>query len=330
MIGGMRIFVTGGGGYIGSRVVAHFLGRGARVIAYDSLAYGGAGLLPFIGSPSFQLIDGDIRDRHALEAAMRGADAVLHFAAIVGEPACALDDATAQEVNHGAAAVTMNLADTLRVERFVFFSTCSNYGAANAGALVDEEAPLDPLSTYARTKVAAELSALEGNRFTAATVLRLGTICGLSGRMRFDLLVNDMARAAALGRRIDIYKPEAWRPYLHVADVGRVVEHVLTMKPARVARRVFNVVAENYRKSDLVDLVRKHFPETEIAIIEAQPDNRDYRVSGERVKRELGFGTAHTVEDALVEVAAAVRAGVFIDPMWPGYSALPAEAASRG
>ena len=215
MIEGMRVLVTGGAGYIGSRVAAHLLGHGAEVTAYDSLTYGGAALLPFIGDPHFRLLDGDIRDQGNLEAAMRNMHAVVHF------------------------------AERLGVERFLFFSTCSNYGAANAGVLLDENASLDPLSTYARTKVAAEVSALSRDRTTATTVLRLGTICGLSGRMRFDLLVNDMARAASLQQTIEIYKPQAWRPYLHVADVGRVVEHVLTFERSRIARRVFNVVAED-------------------------------------------------------------------------------------
>ncbi|MGH7660523.1 MAG: NAD-dependent epimerase/dehydratase family protein, partial [Vulcanimicrobiaceae bacterium] len=173
-------------------------------------------------------------------------------------------------------------------------------------------------------------AALAPERTATTTVLRLGTICGLSGRMRFDLLVNDMARSAASSRRIEVYKPQAWRPYLHIADVARAVEATLSAPHPIVAARVFNVVAQNYQKSDLVDLTRKHFPNAEIAMVEAEADNRDYRVSAERVRRELGFECLHTVEDAFVQVAQAVGCGAFIDPWWPGYSAVPLKAALNG
>lgn len=326
----MRILVTGGAGYIGSRLCAHFLNNGADVSVYDSLVYGAPGLLPFMGNPRFRVILGDIRDVQTFVDAMREADAVIHLAAIVGEQACNLDKEAAYTINRAAAIAAMDIADGLGISRFVFISTCSNYGAAGAGAIVDEQSPLDPLSIYAESKVAAEQAALAVNRKAAVTVLRLGTICGLSGRMRFDLLINDMARAAALGHPIEIYKPQAWRPYLHVADVGRIVETVLHAPAHKVRGRVFNVVAENHQKTSLVELVRRHFPKTKIRIIEAAADNRDYRVSAELVRAELGFHAEHTIEEAFLDVARAVRDGVFVDPMWPGFSAVPLEAATSG
>lgn len=330
MMEGARVLVTGGAGYVGSRLVAYLLTRGAHVTAYDSLAYGAAGLLPFVGENSFCFIQGDIRDAAALRSAMCSADVVVHLAAVVGEPACAHDATTAEQINRDAAITAMNLADELSVDRFIFFSTCSNYGAASAGVLVDETAPLDPRSIYARTKVAAEWAVLSEERRSATTTLRFATICGLSGRMRFDLLVNDMARAAALGRPLEVYRPQTWRPYLHIADVGPVVEQVATAPKSSVSQRVFNVVADNYQKSGLVALVRRYFPSAAVAVRDGQTDDRDYRVSAERLRNELGFTPSHTAEDAFVEVAQAVKAGAFIDPLWPGFSALPLEAASHG
>ena len=330
MLDKQRILITGGAGYIGSRLAAYLLSRGAHVTVYDAMVYGGPGLLPFVGEPNFVFIRGDVRDEIALAGAMRDVDAVIHLAAIVGEPACSVDTTAAVSTNQDAAIAAMTIADRTQVERFVFVSTCSNYGAASVGELVSEDAPLDPLSLYAETKVAAERAALSSERTSTTTVLRLGTICGLSARMRFDLLVNDMARAAALNHEIEVYKPQAWRPYLHVADVGRIMEKLLRAPTEKLRGRVYNVVAENYQKSGLVSLVRKHFPAAKIRIVEAEADNRDYQVSAERVRKELGFQTMHTVEDAFLEVARAVSAGVFVDPLWPGFSALPLKVASHG
>lgn len=157
----------------------------------------------------------------------------------------------------------------------------------------------------------------------SCTVLRFGTICGLSGRMRFDLLVSEMAKQCARGEKIDIFSPDAWRPFLHVVDAARAIECVLKSSLNQSARRVFNVVGENYQKRDLVELARRHFPAVEIQVTDKQPDLRDYRVDGSRITHELGFKPLLTVEDAFCETAQAVRDGVFRDPDWPGHSAVP-------
>ena len=143
-----------------------------------------------------------------------------------------------------------------KIARFVFISTCSNYGVAKPGELASEDSPLNPLSEYARAKVECEKLVLAEPSPPEATVLRLGTICGLSARMRFDLLVSEMAKKCARGEKIDIFAPDAWRPFLHIADAGRVIEFILKSSSNETARRIFNVVGENYQKRGLVDLAR--------------------------------------------------------------------------
>jgi nucleoside-diphosphate-sugar epimerase len=319
----MAVLVTGGAGYLGSRLVAHLIGRGHQVVVFDRLFYGGEGLLPLIDHPRFRLIPGDVRDRQALRAAMSGCRAVVHLAAIVGEPACALDEALTRAVNRDAGIAALECAEAEGVDRFITISTCSNYGVVSADELATEDSPLHPLSLYARTKTDLEQATLARRGPLAATVLRLGTICGLSVRMRFDLLISEVARAAVLGETIEIFKPQAWRPFLHVADAAAAVGLCLAADAGRVAGQVFNVVGENCRKHDLVDLVRHHFPEARIVITDKAPDNRDYRVSGERYRAALGFEPGPTVADAFREVAQAVALGLFRQPLWPGYSAIP-------
>lgn len=324
----MNVLVTGGAGYLGSRVTAHLLGRGYSVTVYDKLVYGGEALLPFAGYESFRLVHGDVRDGAAVAAALGGIDAIVHFAAVVGEPACSVDPQQAWSINVEGTKTVLATARKAKTGRFVFVSTCSNYGVAKPGEMADENSPLNPLSDYARAKVECENVVSSEVPPPESTVLRLGTICGMSGRMRFDLLVSEMAKKCARREPIEIFAPEAWRPFLHVVDAARAIEHILKASPNATARRVFNVVGENYQKRGLADLARRHFPAVEISITDKKPDLRDYRVDGGRITRELGFKAMHTVEDAFSETAKAVGEGVFRDPDWAGHSAIPLDPAA--
>jgi nucleoside-diphosphate-sugar epimerase len=199
---------------------------------------------------------------------------------------------------------------------------------ARPGELATEESPLNPLSDYARAKVECETLILAAAPPPASTVLRFGTICGLSGRMRFDLLVSEMAKKCARGEKIDIFSPDAWRPFLHIVDAGRAIDHILQSSVNATAREVFNVVGENYQKRGLVEVASRHFPNVQIVITDKNPDLRDYRVDGSRITRVLGFKPLYTVEDAFCETAEAVRKGVFRDPDWLGHSATPIDPAA--
>lgn len=318
-----HVLVTGGAGYIGSRVSAHLLATGYAVTVFDKFVYGGQALLPFQGRDDFSIVRGDVRDAAALAAALIGIDAVVHFAGVVGEQACAFDREQSWSINVHGSKTALAAACAAKTPRLIFISTCSNYGVAAPGELATEESPLHPLSDYARAKVECEKLMLAEAPPPACTVLRFGTICGLSGRMRFDLLVSEMAKKCARGERIDIFSPDAWRPFLHIADAAHAIEHILRTSPNQIARRVFNVVGENYQKRGLVELARRHFPDIEIAVTEKNPDLRDYRVDASRITRELGFTPRHTVEQAFCETSRAVTDGIFRDPDWPGHSAVP-------
>jgi nucleoside-diphosphate-sugar epimerase len=318
----MKVVVTGGAGYVGSVVTGHLLTSGVDVTVLDRLVYGGEALLAFYGHPRFQLLTGDVRQQEKLSEAMAGADAVVHLAAIVGDEACAIDTEEAWAVNYGGTELVLATARECQVKRVVFVSTCSNYGISAPGEIADENFPLRPISQYARSKVAAEQIVVAADGL-CSTVLRFGTICGLSPRMRFDLLVSEMARSAALRDPIHIFAPEAWRPFLHIRDAARAILHCIESSDELVHGRIFNVVSDNYTKKQLIDLVLKHYPDTNVAVTDKHPDLRDYRATSDRILRELGFSTRFTVEDALLETAAAVLAGVFRDPRWAGHSAVP-------
>jgi len=208
-------------------------------------------------------------------------------------------------------------------KRFVFASTCSNYGRRDDESFVTEEASLSPLSVYAETKVATELDLLAASAEADApsvTVLRFATLFGLSGRARFDLTVNEFAAVLALGQKLEVYGEQFWRPYIHVADAARAVRLVLEAPHESVHGEVFNAgdTELNYRKADLIELLRARLGDVDVSFVEVAEDPRDYRVSSEKIAARLGFRASRTISDGLNEVIDAVQKGV-VDPFAPAY-----------
>ncbi len=298
-------------------MTAHLLHQGHAVRVLDSLQYGGTSLLGIASEDGFEFCFGDVRDADTVQAALAGVHAVVHLAAIVGDPACARNPTLAREVNLDAALRLVGLARAAGVERFVFASTCSNYGRmSDTVALAREEDELRPISLYAETKVAVETELMGSDSGALApTVLRFATLYGLSPRMRFDLTVNQFTMEMVTRGRIAVYGEMFWRPYVHVRDAARAIETVLTSPPGQVANRVFNVgdTDENYTKRDLVELISKEVPGCTVEYVKKNEDPRDYRVSFERIRSELGFHVTRRVPDGIRELTGALRGGLFED-----------------
>ncbi|MGZ8414609.1 MAG: NAD-dependent epimerase/dehydratase family protein [Gemmatirosa sp.] len=313
----MRVLVTGGAGYVGSPLVSHLLARGHAVHVLDSLLHGGESLLPMWANPHFSFTKADVRDRAAVRAALADVDAVVHLAAIVGDPACARQPAEAEAVNLDASRALVAEASHAGVQRFVFASTCSNYGRMpDPDQLADEDTALHPISLYAETKVAVERHLAEHANGMATTALRFATVFGVSPRMRFDLTVNEFTLAALTQGRLQVYGEQFWRPYVHVVDVARAVAAVLEAPRARVAGQVFNVGAttQNHRKQEIAELAcAAAAPNATVEYIRRDEDPRDYRVSFTRIHDTLGFRTTRSVPDGVAEVARLVQSGALRD-----------------
>ncbi|MBI3269706.1 MAG: NAD(P)-dependent oxidoreductase [Planctomycetes bacterium] len=315
----MKILLTGGAGYVGSVTLPLLLGLGHRVRVLDSLLHGGRSLLGAWGNPGLEFVRADLRDAEAVKAAVVGVDAVVHLAAIVGDPACARDPEPARAVNLDGSRSLLALAREAGVRRFVFASTCSNYGRTrDPETFVDESAELRPLSVYAETKVAMERELLglpAGDRL-AATVLRFATVFGVSPRMRFDLTVNEFTMELLVKKRLVVFGERFWRPYVHVRDAARAILAVLDIPPSMAAGQVFNVgsTEQNHRKQELVDMVRPHAPaDAQVELVKREEDPRDYRVSFAKIWNALGFSCTRSVEEGIREVATLVRSGAIRD-----------------
>lgn len=314
----MKVLVTGGAGYIGSVLVRQLLNKGYKVRAFDSLKFGGEPLYDVMLHPHFEFVKGDVRNAEEVNKALEGIDSIAHLAAIVGDPACKKYSDEAKETNWEASIALFEEAEKSGVKRFVFASTCSNYGKMpDPDSFVTETSALNPVSLYAELKVKFEKYLLEERKDTqmCSTALRFGTVYGFSPRIRFDLTVNEFTRNAAIYGEQEIWGAQFWRPYCHVDDLARSVVLVLESSEEKVRANVFNVgsTEENYNKGMIIEEVCKAVPNTRVKYIEMNEDPRDYRVNFDKIKNELGFSITKRVPDGVKEIYTLLKTGIITD-----------------
>lgn len=314
-----KILVTGGAGYIGSVLTRQLLEKGYEVRVLDRLMYGGEPIIDLFNYPNFEFIKGDVRNREDVEKAVEGVTCIAHLAAIVGDPACAKDPELSKSTNLEGSKLLYDIANDKGVKKFVFASTCSNYGKMDdPGAYVNEESTLAPVSIYAETKVATEQYLLSQPKTNTCkpTCLRFSTVYGLSLRPRFDLTVNEFTKELALGRELVVFGEQFWRPYCHVYDLARSVIKVIESEEDAVAFDVFNVgdTAENYQKQMIVDEIKKQIPDARVKYVSKNEDPRDYRVDFSKIKNKLGFELMFTVPDGISQIKEVLDAGFILNP----------------
>jgi nucleoside-diphosphate-sugar epimerase len=326
------IVVTGGAGYIGSLVVRRLLARGYRVRVVDDLLYGDSAISGTLSHPNLRLIVTDFRRHEGLAGALAGADGVLHLGAIVGDPACALDERLTLSTNLEATRLIAGLCQSLGVPRLVFASTCSVYGASDE--LLDERSALNPVSLYARSKIAAE-EALLGNRDdrTAPVVLRFATAYGASFRPRFDLAVNVLTAKAVTEGACEIFGGDQWRPFVHVDDIARALIVALEAPTQAVAGEIFNVGSweQNHRLIEIGALIQEAIPPARVLTNDRILDRRNYHVRFDKIRERLGFTATHTLRDGIAELATAVSGPLqhWTDPRYDNNASLRRVLAER-
>lgn len=297
-----RVLVVGGAGYIGSVLVRQLLECGFQVRVLDVGAFGENSLDGVRQDPRFELIEGDLRHVEHVVRAVRGCDAVAHLGAIVGDPACELDAETTREINTIATRMLVQVCRGEGVERLLFASTCAVYGASDH--LMDERSALNPVSAYAQSKADAERIVLAASSDDfCPVVLRLGTVFGHSHRPRFDLVVNLLVARAWRDKKITIFNPGQWRPFVHVQDIARALVQCLQANAAVVRGEIFNVgdFRLNLTLGQVAEEVKAQLPFTEVESRET-PDQRNYRVSFDKIHSYLGFTATHTLADGVREI----------------------------
>jgi len=303
-----RIVVTGGAGYVGSMLIPQLLAAGHRVHCVDSLMFGANAILPLFIHERFSFAEADVRDRDALGRELRGADVVIHLAALVGYPLCKKMPREAVEVNVDG---TRNVLDLMPADaRLLYGSTGSNYGEVTG--ICTEDTPLNPLSLYGETKTQAEeMCQARGN----CKSMRFATAFGIAPRLRLDLMINDFTWQAIHNRYLVVYEKHFRRTFIHIHDIARAFVFLLD-RWDHLEHSVFNVGHDsmNYTKEDIVHLIRKrvdflvHFAE-----IGSDDDKRNYEVDYSRI-RDAGFEIEVGIDKGLDELIGALKLVRFQNP----------------
>lgn len=316
-----RILVIGGAGYIGSALLPKLLSEGYTVRLLDLMLYGEEPIASVRDHANLEIVREDFRMVDTVVRAMRDVDSVVHLGAIVGDPACVLDEEYTKEINFMATKTIADIAKGQGVWRFVFASTCSVYGASPL--ILDEYSNLNPLSLYARTKLACErvLTSMNGSGFHP-TILRFATVYGLSGRTRFDLVVNLLTARALFEKKITVAGGDQWRPFIHVDDAAKSILAVLQAPLNRIENEIFNVGSDsqNFTIAQVAEFINQEAPEAEIIDIPFEGEKRNYRVDFRKIHRDIGFAPSWTVPDGIRQVADAIRTARVKDYREPLYS----------
>lgn len=302
----MTVLVTGGLGYLGSRLIRDlpdhpaFAGEEIRILDnFRQPRFHSLWELPIYAD--YEFVTADVRDEEAVREAMAGVDTVFHLAAITNAPETFDIPDETWDVNHQGALNVYRSARATDVTEFVNVSTCSVYGTTDAA--ITEDAECDPESPYGEAKLAAEREMLD--RYTGTmgmTALRLGTIYGWTRGMRFDTVVDKFALLAATGEPLTVYEgaEDQQRPYLHVRDA---VRSMLFAASELGDGDAYNVVSENGRLQDVIDAIERHFPTVEIGYTQVEQLNQlSYIVSDEKIRRS-GFDSCYGLDQGVGELA---------------------------
>jgi len=311
-----KVLLIGGEGYIGNIVAHSLLQDGLIVTSLDNLIYNNHQcVLNKYPAENFSFVYGDMVDPGKLENEIENTDAVVLLAGLVGDPITKNYPQESALINDQGVKNVIDLCAKQNVEKFIFISTCSNYGLIESDELADENHELNPLSLYAKSKVNAEeyILSLKDKTEMNPTVLRFATAFGLSPRMRFDLTVSEFTRDLLLGNELLVYDAHTWRPYCHVQDFARLIQMVIEAPAEKVLFEVFNAGGDvnNATKQMIVDYILEKIPDGKVRHQKHDSDPRNYRVSFEKVKETLGFEPKYTIQDGIGELIDAFKNHVF-------------------
>ena len=313
-----KIFITGGAGYVGSRLVPFLLERGYFVTVFDIMHYS-ANFLPKDNS-KLNVIRGDIRDTNKIKESCKDHDYFLHLACISNDASFVLDEQLSQSVNFDCFEPMVVAAKKNKIKRFIYASSSSVYGISNKKD-VTEDHPLLPLTAYNKFKGMCEPLLLKYSSNNFETVIfRPATVCGYGPRMRFDLSVNILTCNAICNNKIRVFGGDQLRPNLHILDYCKAVLMLIEAEKEKVDKEIFNIGYENISINDIAKKIKYileneyNFKDIEINI-EPSNDNRSYHINSDKIYKVLNFKPNLTIEDAVKEIVEKFKQNVFDKPL---------------
>ena len=315
-----KILIIGGAGYVGSVVTSHFLKLGYKVNILDNFIYNNEfTITPYIGDENYKIFKGDFGDTKILDECSKNVDQVFLLGGLVGDPITKNYPIESSNINEKQIFNCIDYFDNKKIEKLVFISTCSNYGLIKENELADEEFILNPLSLYAKAKVNVEKYLMTKKNKTnySGVVLRFATAFGLSPRMRFDLTVSEFTRDLFFKEQLTVFDEHTWRPYCHVRDFARLLEIVFKADRNKIHFETFNAGGDknNFTKKMILDCITDQLDDCKILFNQNDSDPRNYRVSFEKVKNQLGFEPLLSVKDGVIELIKALEMGLYSDSL---------------
>ncbi len=310
-----KIFITGGGGYVGARLVPYLLERDFEVCVYDLFFFGNN----LKENEDLKIINGDIRDNEKLLKSCSGYDYFLHLACISNDSSFELDENLSKTINYDCFEPMVIAAKNGGVKRFIYASSSSVYGVSNAKNITEDH-PLVPLTAYNKFKGMCEplLFNYTDQNFEGV-IFRPATVCGFSSRMRFDLSVNILTNHAVKKREITVFGGDQLRPNLHIVDYCDAVLCLIESESIKIKNQIFNVGYENLAIIDIAkkvkSTVQKYFnlsEEITIKIVESN-DNRSYHINSDKIKKMLNFSPKRTIEVAIKDICEKFEQGIYKD-----------------
>lgn len=312
-----KIFLTGGAGYCGSRLVPILLELGYEVTVYDIL-YFGSDFLP-LENKKLKLIKGDIRDTKKIKESCKDHDIFISLACISNDASFVLDEKLSTSVNLDAFEPMVLAAKESGIKRFIYASSSSVYGVSNEKD-VKEEHPLLPLTLYNKYKGICEPILLEktDNNFEGV-VFRPATVCGYAPRLRLDLSVNILTNHAISNNKITVFGGDQLRPNLHIQDYCEAVILLMNSPVSKIKNQIFNIGYQNLSIREIANVVKKivqenfkEKPEIEIETTRSD-DNRSYHINSDKIKEVLNYSPKLTIEDAVKELCFYFKNGTITD-----------------